>query len=110
MCRVKHPSLLQSSLVEVASKSILRMTCTAQDDAAKFLKSFLEEFPNPLGTEDPLPVSPLSRKVSLQEVKGESLDLGLRLLSARFVMCIICISSRSRVSKLRPGGPLSCRG
>ncbi|XP_067262523.1 protein phosphatase 1F [Chanodichthys erythropterus] len=59
------------------------MSCAAQDDAAKFLKSFLEEFPNPLGTEDLLPVSPLSRKVSLQEVKGESLDLGLRLLSAR---------------------------
>lgn len=65
------------------------MSCANQGDAAKFLKSFLEEFPNPLGPEDPLPVSPLSRKVSLQEVKGESLDLGLRLLSDRFVMCII---------------------
>ncbi|XDV21366.1 hypothetical protein PO909_026475 [Leuciscus waleckii] len=59
------------------------MSCADQGDAAKFLKSFLEEFPNPLGPEDPLPVSPLSRKVSLQEVKGESLDLGLRLLSDR---------------------------
>ncbi|CAM4545699.1 unnamed protein product [Leuciscus chuanchicus] len=59
------------------------MSCANQGDAAKFLKSFLEEFPNPLGPEDPLPVSPLSRKVSLQEVKGESLDLGLRLLSDR---------------------------
>lgn len=59
------------------------MSCAEQGDAAKFLKSFLEEFPNTLGTDDPLPVSPLSRKVSVQEVKGESLDLGLRLLSAR---------------------------
>ncbi|KAK2910999.1 hypothetical protein QQF64_026605 [Cirrhinus molitorella] len=52
-------------------------------DAGKFLERFLEDFPNPLGTEDPLPISPLSRKVTMQEVKGESLDLGLRLLSAR---------------------------
>ncbi|KAG1957971.1 putative protein phosphatase 2C [Pimephales promelas] len=59
------------------------MSCANQGDAAKFLESFLVEFPNPLGTEDLLPVSPLSRKVSLQEVKGESLDLGLRLLSDR---------------------------
>ncbi|XP_073717195.1 protein phosphatase 1F [Misgurnus anguillicaudatus] len=59
------------------------MSCTDQGDAKKFLHSFLEEFPNPLGTEDPLPVSPLSRKVTLHEVKGESLDFGLRLLSAR---------------------------
>uniref|UniRef100_A0A672RDA8 Protein phosphatase 1F-like n=1 Tax=Sinocyclocheilus grahami TaxID=75366 RepID=A0A672RDA8_SINGR len=58
------------------------MSCVEQGDAGKFLKSFLEDFPNPLGTEDPLPISPLSRKVSMQEVKGESLDLGLRLLSA----------------------------
>ncbi|XP_016428229.1 protein phosphatase 1F-like [Sinocyclocheilus rhinocerous] len=59
------------------------MSCAEQGDAGKFLKRFLEDFPNPLGTEDPLPISPLSRKVSMQEVKGESLDLGLRLLSAR---------------------------
>ncbi|KAI7812336.1 protein phosphatase 1F [Triplophysa rosa] len=59
------------------------MSCTDQGDAEKLLKRFLEEFPNPLGTEDPLPVSPLSRKVSLQEVKGKSLDVGLRLLSDR---------------------------
>ncbi|XP_067295567.1 protein phosphatase 1F [Pseudorasbora parva] len=59
------------------------MSCAEQGDAAKFLKSFLEDFPNALATEDPLPVSPLNRKVSLQEVTGESLDLGLRLLSAR---------------------------
>uniref|UniRef100_A0A8C1D7G9 Protein phosphatase, Mg2+/Mn2+ dependent, 1F n=2 Tax=Cyprinus carpio TaxID=7962 RepID=A0A8C1D7G9_CYPCA len=59
------------------------MSCTEQGDAGKFLERFLEEFLNPLGTEDPLPVTPLSRKVTMQEVKGESLDLGLRLLSAR---------------------------
>uniref|UniRef100_A0A8C2BZS0 Protein phosphatase, Mg2+/Mn2+ dependent, 1F n=1 Tax=Cyprinus carpio TaxID=7962 RepID=A0A8C2BZS0_CYPCA len=59
------------------------MSCMEQGDAGKFLERFLEEFLNPLGTEDPLPVTPLSRKVTMQEVKGESLDLGLRLLSAR---------------------------
>ncbi|XP_016409716.1 protein phosphatase 1F-like [Sinocyclocheilus rhinocerous] len=59
------------------------MSCTEQGDAGKFLERLLEEFLNPLGTEDPLPVTPLSRKVTMQEVKGESLDLGLRLLSAR---------------------------
>lgn len=73
------------------------MSCTEQGDAGKFLERFLEEFLNPLGTEDPLPVTPLSRKVTMQEVKGESLDLGLRLLSARFVVCISC---RSGVFKL----------
>lgn len=65
------------------------MSCTDQDDAEKFLERFLEDLPNPLGTEDPLPVSPLSRKVSLQEVKGESLDVGLRLLSDRFVIFML---------------------
>ncbi|XP_051532136.1 protein phosphatase 1F [Myxocyprinus asiaticus] len=59
------------------------MSCAEQGYAGKFLERFLEEFPNMLGMEDPLPVSPLSRKVSFQEVKGESLDLGLRLLTAR---------------------------
>ncbi|XP_036454555.1 protein phosphatase 1F [Colossoma macropomum] len=54
-----------------------------QDEALKFLKSFVEEFGNPLGPDDPLPLAPLSRKVTLQEVTGESLELGLRLLSAR---------------------------
>ncbi|CAB1319262.1 unnamed protein product, partial [Coregonus sp. 'balchen'] len=48
-----------------------------------FLRRFLEEFPAPLGSEDPLPLSPLSRKVSLDELRGESLDLGLRLLNTR---------------------------
>uniref|UniRef100_A0A8C1SMA7 Protein phosphatase 1F n=1 Tax=Cyprinus carpio TaxID=7962 RepID=A0A8C1SMA7_CYPCA len=59
------------------------MSCMEQGDPGKFLERFLEDFPNPLGTEEPLPVTPLSRRVSMQEVKGESLDLGLRLLSAR---------------------------
>ncbi|KAG9261983.1 protein phosphatase 1F [Astyanax mexicanus] len=54
-----------------------------QDEAQKFLKTFVEEFKNPLGPEEPLPLAPLSRKVTQQEVTGESLELGLRLLSAR---------------------------
>lgn len=54
-----------------------------QDGAQSFLESFVEEFANPLGQDDPLPLNPLSRTVTLEEVKGESLDLGLRLLSSR---------------------------
>ncbi|GAA6085452.1 protein phosphatase 1F isoform X1, partial [Tachysurus ichikawai] len=53
-----------------------------QDGAQSFLKSFVEEFVNPLGHDDPLPLAPLSRTVTLEEVKGESLDLGHRLLTA----------------------------
>ncbi|KAF4074263.1 hypothetical protein AMELA_G00237400 [Ameiurus melas] len=59
------------------------MGMNEQDGAQSFLKSFVEEFANPLGQDDPLPVNPLSRTVTLEEVKGESLDLGLRLLSSR---------------------------
>ncbi|XP_052316903.1 protein phosphatase 1F isoform X1 [Oncorhynchus keta] len=47
------------------------------------LRRFLEDFPAPLGPEDPLPLNPLSRKVTLDELRGESLDLGLRLLNTR---------------------------
>ncbi|TSV94924.1 Protein phosphatase 1F [Bagarius yarrelli] len=61
------------------------MGMNEQDGAQSFLKSFLEEFVNPLGHDDPLPLAPLSRVVTLEEVKGESLDLGLRLLSASFL-------------------------
>lgn len=59
------------------------MGMNEQDGALSFLKSFAEEFTNPLGHDDPLPLAPLSRTVTLEEVRGESLDLGLRLLSAR---------------------------
>lgn len=59
------------------------MGTNERDGAQTFLKSFLEEFVNPLGHDDPLPLAPLSRIVTLEEAKGESLDLGLRLLSAR---------------------------
>lgn len=45
---------------------------------------FVEEFPATLDEGSPLPVSPLSRKVSLEELQGESLELGLRLLTARY--------------------------
>ncbi|MCI4392819.1 hypothetical protein PGIGA_G00150470 [Pangasianodon gigas] len=59
------------------------MGMNEKDGAQSFLKSFVEQFENPLGQDDPLPLAPLSRTVTLEEVKGESLDLGLRLLSAR---------------------------
>lgn len=54
-----------------------------EEQATAFLRRFLEEFPASLGPDDPLPVSPPNRKVTLQELHGESLDLGLRLLTAR---------------------------
>ncbi|KAJ8379853.1 hypothetical protein SKAU_G00006310 [Synaphobranchus kaupii] len=52
-------------------------------DARRFLDEFVKEFPEPLGVDDSLPLSPLSGKVSPDEIRGESLDLALRLLAAR---------------------------
>lgn len=53
-----------------------------EDKARCFLRRFVEEVQ--IGPDDPLPVSPLSRaRVSQDELPGESLELGLRLLSAR---------------------------
>lgn len=52
-------------------------------DARRFLDEFVKEFPEPLGPDDPLPLSPLSGRLSPDEVRGESLDLALRLLAAR---------------------------
>ncbi|XP_076126038.1 protein phosphatase 1F [Alosa pseudoharengus] len=51
--------------------------------ARSFLEKFLEEFPEPFSPDNPPPVNPLSRKISHKEIRGESLDLGLRLLAAR---------------------------
>lgn len=54
------------------------------EEARKFLERFAEEFPAPLEGDSPLPVSPLSRRVSLEELHGESLEVGLKLLAARY--------------------------
>ncbi|KAM4607275.1 protein phosphatase 1F [Polymixia lowei] len=55
-----------------------------EEVARSFLGRFVEEFPDALGPDDPLPLIPLSRsKVSLDDLRGESLELGLRLLAAR---------------------------
>ncbi|XP_068461519.1 protein phosphatase 1F isoform X2 [Clinocottus analis] len=54
-----------------------------EEEARLFLGRFVEEFPAALEEGSPLPVSPLSRKVTLEELQGESLELGLRLLAAR---------------------------
>lgn len=61
------------------------VTVMEEEEARCFLSRFVEEFPAALEDDHPLPVNPLSRKVSLEELHGESLDLGLRLLSARYV-------------------------
>ena len=55
-----------------------------EEEAQSFLGRFVDEFPAALEEDSPLPVSPLSRKVSLEELHGESLELGLRLLTARY--------------------------
>ncbi|XP_039658282.1 protein phosphatase 1F isoform X3 [Perca fluviatilis] len=54
-----------------------------EEEARCFLGRFVEEFPAALEEGSPLPVRPMSRKVSLEELHGESLELGLRLLAAR---------------------------
>ncbi|XP_018524777.1 protein phosphatase 1F [Lates calcarifer] len=54
-----------------------------EEEARCFLGRFVDEFPAALEEGSPLPVSPLSCKVSLEELYGESLELGLRLLALR---------------------------
>lgn len=54
------------------------------EEEHSFLGRFVEEFPAPLDEDSPLPVSPLSPKVSLEELDGESLEMGLKLLAARY--------------------------
>lgn len=65
---------------ESTAERVVRM---AKEEARCFLRRFVEEFPAPLEDEAVLPVSPLSRRVSKEELQGESLELGLRLLTAR---------------------------
>ncbi|XP_028853188.1 protein phosphatase 1F isoform X1 [Denticeps clupeoides] len=59
------------------------MGTPAVSSMQSFLARFLEEFPSPFGPENPPPVNPLSRRVTPGEIRGECLDLGLRLLTAR---------------------------
>ncbi|XP_068167544.1 protein phosphatase 1F [Antennarius striatus] len=54
-----------------------------EEEARSFLARFVVEFPAALGEDSLLPVSPLSRKASMEELHGESLELGLRLLADR---------------------------
>uniref|UniRef100_W5M1W6 Protein phosphatase 1E n=1 Tax=Lepisosteus oculatus TaxID=7918 RepID=W5M1W6_LEPOC len=56
---------------------------TEEQAARSFLDELVKEFPGPLGPEQPLPVSPLSGTVSQAEIRGECLDVALRLLRAR---------------------------
>ncbi|XP_067084073.1 protein phosphatase 1F [Osmerus mordax] len=60
------------------------MGSTAEEEEARcFLSRFVEEFPVPVGPGVPLPLAPPSRPPTLDELRGDSLDLGLRLLAAR---------------------------
>lgn len=54
-----------------------------EEEAQCFLKRFVEEFPAALKEDSPLPVTCLSCRVSLEELHGESLEFGQRLLAAR---------------------------
>lgn len=49
-----------------------------------FLGRFVEEFPAPLEDDAALPVNPLSCKVSLEELQGESFEMGLKVLGTRY--------------------------
>lgn len=55
-----------------------------EEEGRSFLQRFVEEFSAPLEENAPLPINPLSRKVSLEELHGESLEMGLKLLTARY--------------------------
>lgn len=55
-----------------------------EEEARGFLERFVEDFPALLEEDAPLPVNPLSCKVSLEELQGESLEMGLKLLTARY--------------------------
>lgn len=56
----------------------------AEEESRSFLERFVEEFPAPMEEDAPLPVSLLSCKVSLEELQGESLEMGLKLLTGRY--------------------------
>lgn len=72
-----------------------------EEEARSFLRRFVEEFPAPLEEGSPLPVTPLSRRVSEEEMHGESLELGLRLLSARgspaVLSALLCQAALSKL-------------
>ncbi|KAM4576865.1 protein phosphatase 1F [Odontesthes bonariensis] len=74
-----------------------------EEEARCFLGRFVEEFPAALEEGSPLPVSPLSCKVSLEELHGESLELGLRLLAARSapsgLSALLCQAALSQLLK-----------
>lgn len=80
-----------------------------------FLHKFVEEFPEPLSPEDPLPLTPMSGRIGVSEVRGESLDWAQRLLAARSVDGCACISVLQLLTYKRldvpvqvPGGECSC--
>lgn len=55
-----------------------------EEECISFLARFVEEFPAPLEEDAALLVNPLSCKVSLEELQGESLEMGLRVLATRY--------------------------
>uniref|UniRef100_A0A1A8E892 Protein phosphatase 1E n=1 Tax=Nothobranchius kadleci TaxID=1051664 RepID=A0A1A8E892_NOTKA len=74
-----------------------------EEEARCFLRRFVEEFPAALKEDDPLPVNTPSHQVSVEELHGESLELGLRLLAARGaplgLSALLCQAALSQLLK-----------
>ncbi|XP_051887813.1 protein phosphatase 1F [Pristis pectinata] len=60
-----------------------------ETEARRLLDSLAREFPTPLAPEDALPVRLQSAMLTWQEVEGESVDMGLKLLRDRRVPPIL---------------------
>ncbi|XP_041854721.1 protein phosphatase 1F [Melanotaenia boesemani] len=79
------------------------MLTEMEEEARVFLGRFKEEFPAALEGGGVLPVNALSRRMSLEELPGESLELGLRLLANRGcppgLGALLCQAALSQLQK-----------
>ncbi|XP_058503760.1 protein phosphatase 1F-like isoform X1 [Solea solea] len=73
-----------SRFYRTAQPGALRSLLIPMDEETRsFLRRFLDEFPTALEEDRSLPITPLSCKITLEEMYGESLALGLSLLAER---------------------------
>lgn len=77
-----------------------------EEEGRSFLERLVEEFPAALEEDAPLPVGLSSRQVSLEELHGESLEMGRKLLSARcdrkaVLNCSILLHERRHLRFIR---------
>lgn len=74
---------------------------SSSSSVLSFLSSFSSEFPAPLDSETPLPIMPCSSRVSEEELQGETLDLGMRLLQERKCPPVLsCLLLQAAVTEL----------